>query len=41
MGKTYTPHPTPHTLAPPTNFFSKPYLSRDLRYLTRNNSEIL
>ncbi|MCA2640259.1 MAG: hypothetical protein IM504_16865 [Microcystis sp. M038S2] len=25
---TYTPHPTPHTLPPPKNFFSKPYLSK-------------
>jgi len=25
--KPHTPHPTPHTLPPPKNFFSRPYLS--------------
>ncbi|MFN5972324.1 MAG: hypothetical protein ACK47N_07090 [Microcystis sp.] len=26
--KPHTPHPTPHTLPPPKNFFSRPYLGR-------------
>ncbi|WP_199273221.1 hypothetical protein [Microcystis aeruginosa] len=26
--KPHTPHPTPHTLSPLKDFFSKPYLDR-------------
>jgi Uma2 family endonuclease len=26
-----TPHPTPHTLPPPKNFFSRPYLDNGTR----------
>ncbi|MDJ0526194.1 MAG: hypothetical protein PX634_12895 [Microcystis sp. M53600_WE12] len=31
--KPHTPHPTPHTLPPPKNFFSKPYLLYPLSLL--------